>query len=137
MYKILLCVEKKDFHHLVDVSKHYASAKPNGGYIFNKKGYQVEFYKEKKINEVKCVIFGWTKYEIDKYGYDVYGVNFEKDNLKNGYILMEFEDKFMTNYKNRSKIPELEQAMNINEVITRDDFFVVFDKENKEEEEFE
>ena len=109
MYKVLLCVEKKDFH-----------------------------YKEKQINGVKCVIFGWTNYELDKYEYDIYGVRFEKERLKNGYILMEFEDLFMVNFKNRSKIPELEQAMNLNKIITRDDFSIVFnEKENEEEEEYE
>lgn len=138
MYKVLLCVEKKDFHHLVDISKQYAGASPTKGYILNKKGYQVELYKEKQINGVKCVIFGWTNYELDKYEYDIYGVRFEKERLKNGYILMEFEDLFMVNFKNRSKIPELEQAMNLNKIITRDDFSIVFnEKENEEEEEYE
>lgn len=140
MYKVLICVEKKDFHHLVDISKHYAGADPNGGYVFNKKGYQVELYKEKQINGVNCVIFGWTKYELDKYNYDIYGVNFEKDNLNNGYILMEFEDGLMINFKNRSKIPELAKAMNVNKIITRDDFSIVFDEKSEkkeEEEEFE
>ena len=140
MYKVLLCVEKKDYHHLVDVSRHYAGSDPNGGYIFNKKGYQVELYKEKKINRVNCVIFGWTGYELDKYGYDIYGVKIEKEDLKNGYILMEFEDKLMTNYKNRSKIPELAQAMNVDKIITKDDFAIAFNeksKENKKEEEEE
>lgn len=140
MYKVLLCVEKKDYHHLVNESRHYSVSDPNGGYIFNKKGYQAELYKEKKINGINCVIFGWTGYELDKYGYDICGVKIEKEDLKNGYILMEFEDKLMANYKNRSKIPELAQAMNVDKIITKDDFAIAFNeksKENKKEEEEE
>lgn len=139
MYKILFCVEKKDYYNLVDISKNYAGSDPNGGYVFNKKGYEVEFYKEKRIDKVDCIIFGWSRYELDNYNYDIYGIKFEKDNLKNGYILMEFEDGLMTNFKNRSKIPELAKAMNVNKIITRDDFSVVFNEKNKEimkEEEF-
>ncbi len=139
MYRILLCVEKKDFYHLAYTSKQYAGADKNGGYVFNKKDCKTELYQKKKINGIDCIIFGWTKYELDKYGYDIYGINFEKDYLKNGYVLMEFEDNLMINYKNRSKIPELVQAMNVNKIITRDDFSIAFNgksEQKKEEEEF-
>ncbi len=140
MYKILLCLEKKEYRKLVRTAKDYIGDNIKKGYVFNKKGYDAKFYKEKNVNGVDCVIFGWTDYELDKYGMDIYGISFHKDSLKNGYILMEFEDKLMTNFKDRSKIPELAQAMNIDQIITRDDFSIVFDKEkekSREEEEFE
>jgi hypothetical protein len=54
---------------------------------------------------------------------------------------MEFENNMLVNFKDKSKIKELGQAMNIDRVI-RDDFSLVYDEnekkiEKEEEEEFE
>ena len=144
MHKTLICVEKRDFHRLVDVSRHYAGSDLNKCYIFNKRGYTAEMCREKVINGVNCIVFGWSKYRLDlkgmEHGYDLVGIISELPKSKKGYILMEFEDNMLVNFKNESKIIELNQAMNVNKVI-RDDFSLVYDevKQNKiqEVEEFE
>ena len=143
MHKTLICVEKRDFHRIVDVSRQYAGGNLDKCYIFNKKGYTSELYKEKQINGVNCVIFGWSKYYLDltglEHGYDLAGIIYEIEKTKRGYILMEFENKMLINFKDKSKIPELKVAMNIDKVITRDDFSLVYDDKNtkkEEEEEF-
>ena len=139
MHKTLICIEKRDFHRLVDVSRHYAGSDLNKCYIFNKRGYTAEMCKEKVINGVNCIVFGWSKYRLDlkgvEHGYDLSGIIFELPRAKNGYILMEFEDNMLVNFKNESKINELGQAMNINKII-RDDFSLVYgeDKQSKSEE---
>ena len=143
MHKTLICVEKRDFHRLVDVSRHYAGSDLNKCYVFNKRGYKAEMYKEKVINGVNCIVFGWSNYRLDLKGlehpYDLSGIIFELPKAKKGYILMEFEDNMLVNFKNESKINELEKAMNISKII-RDDFSLVYGEvqQNKsQEEEFE
>ena len=136
MHKTLICIEKRDFHRLVDVSRHYAGSDLNKCYIFNKRGYTAEMCKEKVINGVNCIVFGWSKYRLDlkelQHGYDLSGIIFELSKAKSGYILMEFEDNMLVNFKNESKISELGQAMNISKII-RDDFSLVYgeDKQSK------
>lgn len=142
MHKTLICIEKSDFHRLVDVSRQYAGGDLEKCYVFNKRGYTAEIYKEKNINGINCVIFGWTKNELNlegvQHGYDLAGINCEINRTKRGYILMEFEGKMLVNFKDRSKIEELRKAINIDKVIKRDDFSIVFNEENiEEEEEFE
>jgi hypothetical protein len=145
MHKTLICLEKRDFHRIVDVSRQYAGGDLDKCYIFNKKGYTAELCQEKVINGVNCVIFGWSNYNLDltglEHGYDLSGIIFELDKSKKGYILMEFENNMLVNFKDKSKIKELGQAMNIDRVI-RDDFSLVYDEnekkiEKEEEEEFE
>lgn len=143
MRKTLICVEKRDFHRLVDVSRHYAGSDLNKCYIFNKKGYTAELCKEKVINGAHCIVFGWSNYRLDlkglEHGYDLSGIIFELKKAKKGYILMEFENNMLVNFKDESKIKELGKAMNIDKVVTRDDFSLVYNDEiienNKEEEE--
>ena len=143
MHKTLICVEKRDFHRLVDVSRHYAGSDLNKCYIFNKKGYTAEMCKEKTINGIDCIVFGWSKYRLDlkglEHGYDLSGIIFELKKAKNGYILMEFENNMLVNFKDESKIKELGEAINIDKVVTRDDFSLVYNDEieKEEEEEFE
>lgn len=146
MHKTLICLEKSDFHRLVDASRQYAGNDLKKCYVFNKRGYTTEFYKEKEINDINCVIFGWSKYELNKdslnKGYDLAGIDFELKQAKKGYILMEFEGNMLVNFKDRSEIKELGQAMNIDKIITKDDFTLVFSNDEKsfeeeEEEEFE
>ena len=135
MHKVLICMEKRDFHRLVDVSRQYAGNDLNKCYIFNKKGYTSEIYKEKKINGKDCVLFGWSTYSFDtkglQNGYDIAGIFYEIERTKNGYILMEFEDEMMVNFKDESKMPELKAAINIDEVITRDDFALIYNDKNE------
>lgn len=143
MHKTLICVEKRDFHRLVDVSRHYAGSDLNKCYIFNKKGYTAEMCREKTINGINCIVFGWSKYRLDlkglEHGYDLSGIIFELKKAKNGYILMEFENNMLVNFKDESKVKELGEAMNIDKVVTRDDFSLVYNDEieKEEEEEFE
>ena len=143
MHKTLICVEKRDFHRLVDVSRHYAGSDLNKCYIFNKKGYTAEMCREKTINGINCIVFGWSKYRLDlkglEHGYDLSGIIFELKKAKNGYILMEFENNMLVNFKDESKIKELGEAINIDKVVTRDDFSLVYNDEieKEEEEEFE
>ena len=143
MHKTLICVEKRDFHRLVDVSRHYAGSDLNKCYIFKKKGYTAEMCREKTINGINCIVFGWSKYRLDlkglEHGYDLSGIIFELKKAKNGYILMEFENNMLVNFKDESKIKELGEAMNIDKVVTRDDFSLVYNDEieKEEEEEFE
>ena len=108
-------------------------------YVFNKSDYTTEIYKEKNINGIDCVIFGWAGKELysKDASRDLVGIQIEKDNVKNGYIIMEFEDNMLTNYKNNSIFIELEQAMNINKIIKNDFNLVFMDEEQEEEEEFE
>jgi len=143
MHKTLICVEKRDFHRLVDVSRHYAGSDLKKCYIFNKKGYTAEMCREKTINGINCIVFGWSKYRLDlkglEHGYDLSGIIFELKKAKNGYILMEFENNMLVNFKDESKIKELGEAINIDKVVTRDDFSLVYNDEieKEEEEEFE
>lgn len=129
MHKTLICLEKRDFHRLVDVSRHYAGSDLNKCYIFNKRGYTAEMCKEKVVNGVNCIVFGWSNYRLDlkgmEHGYDLAGIISELPKAKKGYILMEFEDNMLINFKNESKIIELSQALNVNKVI-RDDFSLVY-----------
>lgn len=142
MHKTLICVEKRDFHRLVDVLRHYAGSDLNKCYIFNKKGYTAEMCKEKTINGINCIVFGWSKYRLDlkglEHGYDLSGIIFELKKAKNGYILMEFENNMLVNFKDESKIKELGEAIKINKIL-RDDFSLVYNDEieKEEEEEFE
>jgi len=142
MHKTLICVEKRDFHRLVDVSRHYAGSDLNKCYIFNKKGYTAEMCKEKTINGIDCIVFGWSKYRLDlkglEHGYDLSGIIFELKKAKNGYILMEFENNMLVNFKDESKIKEIGEAIKINKIL-RDDFSLVYNDEieKEEEEEFE
>lgn len=141
MHKTLICVEKRDFYRLVDVSRHYAGGELDKCYIFNKRGYTAEICVEKLINGVKCIIFGWSNYNLNleglNHGYDLSGIIFELKKAKQGYILMEFENKMLVNFKDQSKIPELSIAMNLDKIVTRNDFDLVFDGKNKKKEEEE
>ena len=144
MHRTLICVEKRDFHRIVDVSRQYAGEDLDKCIIFNKRGYTSELYKEKEINGVNCIIFGWSKYGFGvnalQLGYDLTGIIYEIERTKKGYILMEFEDGMLVNFKDRSKIEELKLAMNVDKLITRDEFSLVYDdkkSEEEEEEEFE
>lgn len=144
MHKTLICLERRDFHRLVDVSRQYAGGDLKKCYIFNKKGYTAEMCKEKAINGVNCIVFGWSNYNLNLKelddgmpGYDLTGIVFELSKAKRGYILMEFENNMLVNFKDKSKIKELGKAMNIDKII-RDDFSLIFEegkKEKKEEEE--
>lgn len=140
MHKTLICVEKRDFHRLVDVSRQYAGDDLNKCYIFNKKGYTAEIYKEKEVNGINCIIFGWSKLILNlNKGYDLTGIHYELENTKKGYIIMEFEDNMLVNFRDESKIEELGKAMNVDKII-RDDFSLIFNEKEKlkeEEEEFE
>ena len=144
MHKTLICLEKRDFHRLVDVSRHYAGDDLNKCYVFNKKGYTAELCKEKIINGVNCIVFGWSNYTLKDLpdgmpGYDLTGITFELSRAKNGYILMEFEDNMLVKFENKSVFRELELAMNVDKVL-RDDFALVYNEEileKEEEEEFE
>ena len=141
MHKTLICLEKRDFYRLVDVSRHYAGENLNKCYVFNKKGYTAELYKEKVINGVSCIVFGWSKYTLQNLpegvcGYDLTGITFELGRAKNGYILMEFEDNMLVKFENKSVFRELELAMNLDKVL-RDDFSLVYEDEVIEEEEEE
>ena len=130
MRRTLICVEKKDFYRIVDVSRQYAGGDLNKCIVFNKRGYTSEIYKEKEINGVNCVIFGWSKYGFGvnalQLGYDLTGIIYEIKNTKKGYILMEFEDEMLVNFKDRSKIEELKLAMNVDKLITKDEFSLVY-----------
>lgn len=146
MHKTLICIEKRDFHRLVDVSRQYAGSDLNKCYIFNKKGYTAEICKEKVINGVNCIVFGWSNYRLDleglDHGYDLSGIIFELKKAKKGYILMEFENNMLVNFTDKSKIKELGQAMNIDKIVNRDDFSLVYNDgkrefEEEEEDEFE
>ena len=142
MHKTLICVEKRDFQRMVDVSRQFAGSDLKKCYVFNKRGYTAEICKEKEIDGVQCVIFGWSGYTIDdwnKKGYDLAGIHYQLTEMKRGYILLEFEDNQLFNYVNKSKIPELAKAANINKIITKNDFCIVMDDEfvKEEEEEFE
>lgn len=142
MHKTLICVEKRDFHRIVDVSRQYAGDDLKKCYIFNEKGYTSEFCKEKEVDGVKCVIFGWSGYQLSEaqsHGNDLIGLHYELNRTKRGYILMEFEDNQIFNYINKSKIPELAKAVNIDKIITKNDFNIAFLEEviQEEEEEFE
>lgn len=141
MHKTIICLEKRDFHRLVDVSRHYAGNDLEKCYIFNKRGYTAEMCKEKVINGVDCIVFGWSNYRLDiQYGYDLSGIIYELPKAKKGYILMEFENNMLVNLRDESKIKELGQAVNIGKVI-RDDFSLIYgeNQQNKiqEIEEFE
>ena len=146
MHKTLICVEKKDFHRLVDISRQYAGNDLSKCYIFNKKGYTAELYKEKVINGVKCIVFGWSNYSLRDLkngiiGYDLAGISCELNRVKNGYILMEFEDNMLVNFENKSVFRELELALNVDKIL-RNDFSLVYndevlENEKEEEEEFE
>lgn len=139
MYKILICMEKSDYKHFVNICRHYAGNKLSNCYVFSKSDYTTEIYKEKNIKGIDCVIFGWTEKELysKDASRDLVGIQIEKDNVKNGYIIMEFEDNMLTNYKNNSIFIELEQAMNINKIIKNDFNLVFMEGEQEEEEEFE
>lgn len=144
MHKTLIGIEKRDFHRLVDVSRHYAGGDLNKCYVFNKKGYTAEMYKEKVINGVNCIVFGWSNYKLNMSnlddgmcGYDLTGILFHLKKSKRGYILMEFENEMLVNFRDDSKIPELAKAMNLDKIITRNDFEIVFNEENKEKEDEE
>lgn len=50
---------------------------------------------------------------------------------------MEFENEMLVNFRDDSKIPELAKAMNLDKIITRNDFDIVFNEENKEKEDEE
>ncbi len=137
MHRTLICVEKNDFRRLVDISRQYAGGDLKKCYVFNKKGYTAEFYKEKIINGINCVIFGWSKYDLIleglQHGYDLTGINCEINRMKNGYILMEFEGEMLVNFRERSKIDELKKAINIDRIVTKDDFSLVYEEEEGEE----
>ena len=146
MHKTLIGIEKRDFHRLVDISRQYAGNDLNKCYIFNKRGYTAEIFKEKIINGVNCIVFGWSNYRLDldglDYGYDLSGIIFELKKSKIGYILMEFENNMLVKFTDKSKIKELGQAMNINKVVTSDDFSLIYNDEERElekeeEDEFE
>ena len=142
MHKTLICLEKRDFHRLVDVSRHYAGEDLSKCYVFNKKGYTAELYKEKVVNGVNCIVFGWSNYTLQNLpegvcGYDLTGITFELGRAKRGYIRMEFENDMLVNFEDRSKIKELGEAMNISKVVNRDDFSLVYADEVMEEEEEE
>jgi len=141
MHRTLMCMEKTDYLRLVTVSRHYAGSKLNNCYVFNRKDKTTEFYKEKEINGIQCVVFGWNKYDINnmqelEHGYDLSGIMFESKRAKNGYIMLDFEDKMLVGLKNTSKLKELEQAINLNKIL-RNDFDLVYDEEKQEEEEEE
>ena len=145
MHKTLIGLEKRDFHRLVDISRQYAGGDLNKCYVFNKKGYTAELLKEKVINGVSCIVFGWSNYNLRDLpdgmcGYDLTGITFEIGRAKRGYIRMDFENNMLVNFKDESKIKELGEAMNISRVVNRDDFSLVYDDEvmiEEEEEEFE
>ena len=145
MHKTLICVEKRDFHRIVDISRQYAGNDLKKCYVFNKKGYTAEFCKEKRFNEVECIVFGWSNYRLDleglEHGYDLTGIYLELKKAKNGYILMEFENNMLVNLKDRSRIDELGVAMNINKIVTKDDFSIAYNNSlndnDQEIEEFE
>ena len=128
---------KKWFSKIGRCIKQYAGGDLRKCYVFNKKGYTAEFYKEKTINGINCVIFGWSKYDLIleglQHGYDLTGINCEINRMKNGYILMEFEGEMLVNFKERSKIDELKKAVNIDRIVTRDDFSLVYEEEEGEE----
>ncbi len=140
MFVTILCLEKKDFHRVVDIARQYAPNDLEKCYVFNKRGYTAEIYKEKIVNGVKCVIFGWSKYRLNlagmKNGYDLVGINFEIKKAPSGYILMELKNGKLINYKNESKRNELETAMNINKIIKNEISleYLLHEQKNKKEE---
>ena len=140
MHTNLICMEEKDYIRLVNVSRHYASKNLNNCRVFNKKDKTTELYKEKEINGIKCVIFGWNGKSINApdVDYDLYGIYLQIDKAKNGYILMEFEDNMLVRFENKSVYRELELAMNVDKII-RNDFSLIYGNEerNIEEEEDE
>lgn len=139
MYKALMCIEEKEYKHFVNTCRHYAGNKISKCLVFNQKDYKTEIYKEKEINGIKCIIFGWTNNELysKEAKYDLVGIQIEKENLKCGYILLEFEDNMLISLKNKSIYRELELAINLNK-IERDDFNIALgDEEEEEEEEIE
>lgn len=138
MYKALMCIEEKDYKHFVNVCRHYAGNKISKCLVFNRNDYKTEIYKEKEINGIKCIIFGWTSNELYSKDArnDLVGIQIEKDKIKNGYILLEFEDNMLISVKNKSIYRELELAINLSK-IERDDFHIALGNEEEEEEEFE
>ena len=48
---------------------------------------------------------------------------------------MEFEGEMLVNFRERSKIDELKKAINIDRIVTKDDFSLVYEEEEEEEEE--
>ena len=131
-------MEKKDYIRLVNTSRQYADKKMNNYRVFNKKDKTTEYYKEKEINGINCVIFGWNGKSINALDVDndLYGISIQKDKAKNGYILMEFENNMLVKFKDESKIKELGEAIKINKIL-RDDFSLVYNDEIEEEEEEE
>ncbi|MDO5555733.1 MAG: hypothetical protein Q4G09_03520 [Clostridia bacterium] len=143
MYTNLMCMEKNDYIKLVNISRHYAHKKLEDCRVFNKTDKTTELYKEKTINGIKCVIFGWNGKSMSAIDadHDLYGIDLQKEKAKNGYILMEFEDRMLVKFENKSIYRELELAMNVDKII-RDDFSLVYNDEEieskkEEEEEFE
>ena len=136
----LMCMEKEDYIRLVNTSRQYADKRMSNYRVFNKKDKTTEYYKEKQINGVNCVIFGWKGKSINALDVDndLYGISIQKDKAKNGYILMEFENNMLVKFKDESKIKELGEAIKINKIL-RDDFSLVYNDEieKEEEEEFE
>lgn len=142
MHTNLMCMEKNDYIKLVNISRHYAHKKLKDCRVFNKPDKTTEIYQEKVINGIECVIFGWFGKSMSALDadHDIYGIDLQKEKAKNGYILMEFEDRMLVKFENKSVFRELELAMNVDK-ITRDDFSLVYNNEGlelkKEEEEFE
>ncbi len=148
MHKTLICLEKNDFHRLVDRAREYADGDLNKCYVFNRKGYTAEIYKEKVVNGIDCVIFGWNNYNLNlrwleegKSGNDLTALIFELGRVsKKGYILMEFENNMLVNLKNQSKIKALSQSINLDK-ICEENFSKIYndekEKEKNEEEEYE
>ena len=144
MHQTLMCMEKKDYLRLVTVSRQYAGSKLKNCYVFHRKDKTTDMYMEKEINGIQCVVFGWEKYNINnlrelEHGYDLSGIIYEAPRAKNGYIMLEFENKMLVGIKNEAKIKELEEAINLNRIM-RNDFDLVYDNKEQikeEEEEFE
>lgn len=141
MHTSLMCMEKSDYIKLVNISRHYAHKKLKDCRVFNRPDKTAEFYKEKNINGIKCVIFGWTGKSMSAIDadHDLYGIDLQKGKAKNGYILMEFEDRMLVKFEDKSVFRELELAMNVDKIL-RDDFSLIYNNEmieNEEEKEFE
>ncbi len=135
MHTNLMCMEKNDYIRLVNISRHYAHKKLTDCRVFNRPDKTTEIYKEKTINGIKCVIFGWNGKSMSAVDadYDLYGIDLQKEKAKNGYILMEFDDNMLVRFENKSVFRELELAMNVDKIL-RDDFSLVYNDEERERE---